>query len=103
MLTIGRQVRDDLNFEALQFVKEQRIRCLLEGAWFPLPVKDAVTKNAKSISPPQWRYVRLSRNRRFLQWADFESKRDPTPTLDELKETSECVPCVHAASNDCTS
>jgi len=29
------QVRDELKHESLQFVKEQRIRCLLEGSWFP--------------------------------------------------------------------
>ncbi|KAL5612382.1 uncharacterized protein BROUX77_002538 [Berkeleyomyces rouxiae] len=31
------QVREELRNEALQFVKEQRIRCLLQGAWFTRP------------------------------------------------------------------
>lgn len=31
-----RQVREELKIEALQFVKEQRIRCLLQGEWFSI-------------------------------------------------------------------
>ncbi|KAF7563806.1 hypothetical protein G7046_g347 [Stylonectria norvegica] len=36
------QVREELKQEALQFVKEQRIRCLLQGSWFtkPTPKRD---------------------------------------------------------------
>jgi engulfment/cell motility protein 1 len=86
-----RQVRDDLNHEALQFVKEQRIRCLLDGAWFPaMAHSETVTTkpNAAKISPTGWRFVRLSRNRRFLQWADCEAKGDSAPGLDSLTEKS---------------
>ncbi|RYP90567.1 hypothetical protein DL770_003329 [Monosporascus sp. CRB-9-2] len=37
------QVRNDLNQESLAFVKEQRIRCLLQGSWFskPAPRRDS--------------------------------------------------------------
>jgi engulfment/cell motility protein 1 len=34
-LTICRQIKDELHYEATQFMREQRIRCLLAGAWFP--------------------------------------------------------------------
>ncbi|PHH50345.1 hypothetical protein CFIMG_007433RA00001 [Ceratocystis fimbriata CBS 114723] len=41
------QVREELRNEALQFVKEQRIRCLLQGAWFtrPTPKRDYPRSN----------------------------------------------------------
>jgi engulfment/cell motility protein 1 len=87
-----RQVRDDLNHEALQFVKEQRIRCLLDGAWFPaLPNSEigTVKPSVARTSPTGWRFVRLSPNRRFLQWADCEVKRDTALGLDSLTEKSE--------------
>ncbi|KAF2808602.1 uncharacterized protein BDZ99DRAFT_446195 [Mytilinidion resinicola] len=87
-----RQVRDELNHEALQFVKEQRIRCLLQGAWFPQTMNyatDAGPITSKSLSrtiPSSWRYVRLSHNRRYLHYADFDVRGDTEPRLDALQE-----------------
>ena len=94
-----RQVKDELNHEALQFVKEQRIRCLLQGAWFPngLGYKaeaGPVTKqDLKRSVPSSYRYVRLSHNRRYLHYADFESQGDDEPELDSLSERSKSL-CI---------
>ncbi|KAH7372362.1 ELMO/CED-12 family-domain-containing protein [Pyrenochaeta sp. MPI-SDFR-AT-0127] len=87
-----RQVRDELNHEALQFVKEQRIRCLLHGAWFPTGVNygsDAGPVTSKTLDrsvPSAWRFVRLSHNRRYLHYADFDEKTSTEPRLDALQE-----------------
>jgi engulfment/cell motility protein 1 len=88
-------VRDELNREALQFVKEQRIRCLLEGAWFPYSIgyneTGPVTKqNLNRATPSSWRFVRLSHNRRYLHYADFEAKKDVKLELDDLRDKSKC-------------
>ena len=91
-----RQVKDELHHEALQFVKEQRIRCLLQGAWFPngLGYKGSepgglVKKEDLQRSVPSThRYVQLSHNRRFLHYADFDSMGDREPELDSLPEKS---------------
>jgi engulfment/cell motility protein 1 len=89
-------VRDELNHEALQFVKEQRIRCLLQGAWFPSGVNnssDAGPVASKTLSrsgPSAWRFVRLSHNRRHLHYADFDEKTAADPRLDALQEKSTC-------------
>lgn len=82
-----RQVRDELHGEALQFIKEQRIRCLLAGAWFPLGLDAQKAGVEKGIST-SFRYVQLSHNRRFLHYADFENKLETEPELDELPEKS---------------
>ena len=85
-----RQVRDELHHEALQFVKEQRIRCLLQGAWFPNEQghkPEGVKQDPKRLAPGQYRYVQLSHNRRFLHYADFESM-DHTPELESLPDKS---------------
>jgi hypothetical protein len=76
-------VRDELQNEALQFVKEQRIRCLLQGAWFPT---EAVSKgeDGKKVSPSRYRYVQLSHNRRFLHYAEFDSMDRVPPELEGL-------------------
>jgi len=87
-----RQVREELNHEALQFVKEQRIRCLLQGAWFPSGLdypSGAGPVTSKTLSravPSAWRFVRLSHNRRYLHYADFDARTTTEPRLDALQE-----------------
>ncbi|KAK5722640.1 hypothetical protein LTR15_005872 [Elasticomyces elasticus] len=73
------QVREQLHQESLQFMKEQRIRCLLQGAWFPTTMLSAGVV-------PNWRYVRLSRNKRLLQYQDFSVRGNDEPSPDELTE-----------------
>lgn len=62
------QVREQLHNESLQFMKEQRIRCLLQGSWFP-----TAPPSANSTSSA-WRFVRLSPNRRWLHHQTFASR-----------------------------
>ena len=87
-------VRDELQSEALQFVKEQRIRCLLAGGWFPTdtdyhdhetggPVQDTA---AGSTAASRYRYMKLSEDRRYLHWADFDDQEDPEPNISQLKD-----------------
>ncbi|KAK4136746.1 hypothetical protein BT67DRAFT_448059 [Trichocladium antarcticum] len=82
------QVRDELKHEALQFVKEQRIRCLLQGRWFTKPMpptrQDSSQQKWRLYQP--WRFARLSHNRRYLHYADFPAKLPYDPGLDALAE-----------------
>ncbi|MCJ1474344.1 hypothetical protein MMC13_003002 [Lambiella insularis] len=101
-----RQVRDELNHEALQFMKEQRIRCLLQGAWFPnaapfKPDAGLVTKGdiARPLAPSTHRYVRLSHNRRWLHYADFAEKGSGEPSLEELPEKIDLTTVSSVVSN----
>ncbi|KAI5850448.1 ELMO/CED-12 family-domain-containing protein [Morchella snyderi] len=89
-----KQVREELKSEAFQFVKEQRIRCLLHGAWFPVTVAPR-TENGTTQQKEQkktqahstaWRYVRLSHNRRYLHYCDYEMETAYEPKLEELPE-----------------
>jgi engulfment/cell motility protein 1 len=85
------QVREELNNEALQFVKEQRIRCLLQGSWFP---RATHTRNGSTTDDGyssrhdarSWRFARLSHNRRYLHYADFDARGDYSPSLAQLSE-----------------
>ncbi|TVY13618.1 Engulfment and cell motility protein 2 [Lachnellula arida] len=86
------QVRDELKHEALQFVKEQRIRSLLQGAWFP-------RSNASRDGASTWRFVKLSHNRRFLHYADFMAQRKQDPLLDELPEKIDLSTISSVVSN----
>lgn len=98
------QVRDELKHEALQFIKEQRIRCLLQGSWFPriLNQRDGMDdSNFGKTNVPQtaWRYVRLSHNRRFLHYANFAAKVSHQPTLDQLHEKLDLSTISSVVSN----
>ena len=84
------QIRDELDHEALQFVKEQRIRCLLAGAWFPNGHSGDSENGATTQQEPSpanraaHRYARLAHNRRFLHYADFDVRGDEEPSLEGL-------------------
>ncbi|KIH88164.1 elmo ced-12 family protein [Sporothrix brasiliensis 5110] len=116
------QVRDELRMEALQFVKEQRIRCLLQGSWFarPVPKRDREHLHQQSLSqsggiqsPPQtghaqkrrlyepkaWRFAKLSHNRRYLHYADFPLQTPQDPGLDALTEKIDLSTISSVVSN----
>ena len=100
-----------LQREAEEFIREQRVSCLLQGEWFdnsagPLAVRDGVGKGGGerdgAMTPTpldprrglsslrsggRWRYVRLKGDRKTLYWGDFETKQDGRKVrLDELHE-----------------
>ncbi|TAQ83306.1 hypothetical protein B7494_g8368 [Chlorociboria aeruginascens] len=97
------QVRDELKHEALQFVKEQRIRCLLRGAWFPRTSThksdDYPSKNGPRRPPSTYRYVKLSHNRRYLHYLDFDAQTVHEPTLDQLHEKIDLSTISSVVSN----
>ena len=106
-----RQVRDELRQEALHFVKEQRIRCLLAGAWFPLAAPDArangaaagggaaAANGAAADGSPAWRYVMLSHNRRWLHYGDYARRAPVDPPLDALADKIDLSTVLSVVSN----
>ncbi|KAH7188906.1 ELMO/CED-12 family-domain-containing protein [Fusarium flagelliforme] len=96
------QVREELRQEALQFVKEQRIRCLLQGSWFskPTPKRDNNGQvKHRLFTPTPWRFARLSHNRRYLHYADFEERTITSPGLDSLAEKVDLSTISSVVSN----
>ncbi|KAK1636748.1 ELMO/CED-12 family protein [Colletotrichum phormii] len=99
------QVREELRQEALQFVKEQRIRCLLQGSWFskPLPRRDTNPRDEnlkrRLYTPRPWRFAKLSHNRRYLHYADFEVQTAQDPGLDILTEKVDLSTISSVVSN----
>jgi len=99
------QVREELKNEALQFVKEQRIRCLLEGSWFyrPTPKRSNLSEDStvkrKGFTLTPWRFARLSHNKRFLHYADFPEKTATDPILDSLVEKVDLSTISSVVSN----
>ncbi|KAJ5609891.1 hypothetical protein N7528_009157 [Penicillium herquei] len=90
-----RQVREELHHEALQFVKEQRIRCLLQGAWFSLESTSKDGTRTKSSC----QYVQLSHNRRYLHFGEFDNIGNGAPELDALPEKIDLSTVSSVVSN----
>ena len=94
-----RQIKDELSHEALQFVKEQRIRCLLAGAWFLTVSKPDETTNGQASRSNSFRYAKLSHNRRYLHYADFEFREETDPSLEMLSEKVDLSTVTSVTSN----
>ena len=94
-----RQVKEELSHEAFQFIKEQRIRCLLSGSWFPLSADDTKFEPVDVHAEKKWRFVRLSHNRRWLHFADFELRDSKEPALAELPGKIDCTNVSSVVSN----
>jgi len=94
------QVREELKHEALQFVKEQRVRCLLQGSWFskPMPRTPFGADPKRRLYQP-WRYAKLSHNRRYLHYADFPEQLKYDPGLDTLTEKVDLSTISSVVSN----
>jgi engulfment and cell motility protein 1 len=91
-----------LEREAEEFIREQRISCLLQGDWFENPAgarqggqageRDGATTPTpldpkRGTRGGRWRYVRLKGDRKTLCWGDFESRKEGRKVrLDELNE-----------------
>jgi len=66
-------------------VQEQRIRCLLEGAWFPVVGAQAADGSNESSAPAgSWRFVRLSPTRRHLHYSSHVEKITPGPAVTDM-------------------
>ncbi|GAM82077.1 hypothetical protein ANO11243_000560 [Dothideomycetidae sp. 11243] len=88
------RLRDRLHEESIQFMQEQRIRCLLEGAWFstesssPNDAVDSTSVNSGSAgtASSRWRYARLSPNRRYLHHATYPNRSNDRPSIANMAQ-----------------
>ena len=81
-----RQVREELQHEALQFVKEQRIRSLLQGSWFALDSHSKSESGPVQKSTATYQYAQLSHNRRYLHFGQFDLMGDRPPVGHPTRE-----------------
>ncbi|KAI6885760.1 hypothetical protein KC360_g3433 [Hortaea werneckii] len=91
-------VREQLSRESALFMKEQRVRCLLQGAWFP--TASAAGASAAGVGGEGWRYVRLSHNRRYLHYRNFGEKIEGSELpLEQLPEKIDLSTVTSVESN----
>ncbi|KAI8874766.1 hypothetical protein K501DRAFT_204031, partial [Backusella circina FSU 941] len=96
-------IRTRLSKQSYEFLKKQRISCLLEGAWFPCPLINQRmssisnssggggtgsnmsphnTNSTQLVAPnmavgKRWRYYKLSPSKKSIMYGDFSEKMAP--------------------------
>ncbi|KAI8060851.1 ELMO/CED-12 family-domain-containing protein [Gongronella butleri] len=86
-----KHLRARLNKQSYEFIKKQRIQCLVRGAWFPAPSSSLTrsgsmampnsnismqeliggTSSSSSSGVKRWRYYKLSPSKKALLFGDF--------------------------------
>ncbi|CAG8487653.1 7139_t:CDS:10 [Funneliformis mosseae] len=87
-----RNLRGKLYTESYEFVKNQRIMCLLSGDWFQVITSANIPSNAtanlgkRSLTNKKWRFYRLSPNKKYLHYSDFPEKTFVRDGVEDLLE-----------------
>lgn len=80
-----RNLRSRLNRQSYDFLRRQRIGCLLQGAWFPYPTSHRfiAASSTSSLNSSihavgrRWRYYKLCPSKKYLQYGDFTERYPP--------------------------
>ncbi|KAJ3365787.1 hypothetical protein GGF32_008185 [Allomyces javanicus] len=93
---IVRKLRDVVNKESFEFVKQQRLACLCAGAWFHLPpnassappvnLGSSTNQGSRKLAKSVVRFCRLSGTKKTLYYADFPEVLDKKPSLEQLTQ-----------------
>ncbi|KAF5316171.1 hypothetical protein D9619_006473 [Psilocybe cf. subviscida] len=82
-----RNLRAKLYKESFEFVREQRIQCLLQGAWFvnaspPQPSRDGTVRRL----PKPWKFMRLDPAQKYLHFVESAVKFPVRHGLEDLPD-----------------
>ncbi|KAH7913831.1 ELMO/CED-12 family-domain-containing protein [Hygrophoropsis aurantiaca] len=97
-----RNLRAKVANEAREFVRQQRIQCLLQGAWF---VNGISTSAADAARRPYaaWRFMRLDNGLKYLHYVDSNMKFPVRNGLEDLPERIEIAAISQIATGTCAS
>ncbi|KAG6331407.1 hypothetical protein ID866_7685 [Astraeus odoratus] len=97
-----RNLKEKLTRESAEFVRQQRIHCLLQGAWF---LNGIPTAHTGPIRRPtgQWRFMRLDNGLKYLHYIDSPTKFDVRNGLEDLPERIEIASINQIVTATCAS
>ncbi|KAJ2934854.1 hypothetical protein H1R20_g2277, partial [Candolleomyces eurysporus] len=82
-----RNLRAKLYKESYEFVRQQRIQCLLQGAWFVIGVSPSSPPRDPSRRPHRpWRFMRLDNGLKYLHYVDSAVKFPVRNGLEDLPD-----------------
>ncbi|KAF8825772.1 hypothetical protein HHX47_DHR6000422 [Lentinula edodes] len=97
-----RNLRAKIFKESYEFVRQQRIQCLLQGAWFviALPGNAPQPRDSRRPSKP-WRFVRLDNSTKYLHYVDSAVKFPVRSGLEDLPDRIEIAAVSEIATGTC--
>ncbi|KAJ3823203.1 ELMO/CED-12 family-domain-containing protein [Lentinula raphanica] len=97
-----RNLRAKIFKESYEFVRQQRIQCLMQGAWFviALPSNAPQPRDSRRPSRP-WRYVDLDNSLKYLHFVDSAVKFPVRGGLEDLPERIEIGAISEIATGGC--
>ncbi|KAH9940806.1 ELMO/CED-12 family-domain-containing protein [Epithele typhae] len=86
-----RNLRAKLYKESFEFVRQQRIHCLLDGAWFMngIPIASGVSRETMRRPTRPFRFLRLDAGLKYLHFVDSAVKFPVRKGLEDLPERIE--------------
>ncbi|QRV88985.1 engulfment and cell motility-like protein [Ceratobasidium sp. AG-Ba] len=101
-----RNLRAKLYKESYAFVRQQRIQCLMQGAWFVNGVPAGSVAARESYSTPTrpqrpWRFMRLDKTMRYLYYIDSAMKIPMRGGIEDLPERIEVASIAEVATGTC--
>ncbi|KAJ7066643.1 ELMO/CED-12 family-domain-containing protein [Mycena amicta] len=94
-------LRAKLYKESYEFVRQQRIQCLMQGAWFinALPQNSTASNQRRPNRP--WRFIRLDPGMKYLHYVDSAMKFAVRSGLEDLPERIEVASISEIATGSC--
>lgn len=101
-----RNLRAKLYKESYAFVRQQRIQCLMQGAWFVNGVPAGSVAARESYTAPMrpqrpWRFMRLDKTMRYLYYVDSAMKIPMRSGIEDLPERIEVASIAEVATGTC--
>ncbi|KAF8637644.1 hypothetical protein AX17_002712 [Amanita inopinata Kibby_2008] len=96
-----RNLRSKLYKESYEFVRQQRIHCLLQGAWFVNALPQSTPKEAIRRPNKPWRFMRLDPGLKYLHYVDSAVKFPVRNGIEDLPERIEVSLISEIATGTC--
>ncbi|KAG6866583.1 hypothetical protein C0991_002071 [Blastosporella zonata] len=96
-----RNLRTKLYKESYEFVRQQRIQCLLQGAWFVNALPQSSPREPVRRPGRPWRFMRLDMGQKYLHYVDSAVKFPVRSGLEDLPERIDVSMISEIATGTC--
>ncbi|RDB23704.1 Engulfment and cell motility protein 1 [Hypsizygus marmoreus] len=96
-----RNLRAKLYKESYEFVRQQRLQCLLQGAWFVNALPQSSPRETVRRPSRPWRFMRLDNSMKYLHYVDSAVKFPVRNGLEDLPERIDVSMISEIATGTC--
>ncbi|KZT27925.1 hypothetical protein NEOLEDRAFT_1154882 [Neolentinus lepideus HHB14362 ss-1] len=89
--------------ESYEFVRQQRIQCLLQGSWFvnAMPSSSPISRDTLRKPSRPWRFMRLDNGLKYLHFVDSTVKFPVRNGLEDLPDRIDIAQITEVATGTC--